>query len=78
MEETVRAWALGWTVLSGQDLADGMDAAIGGVMLQSLDWQGGFRDRELPVTNQQREMVLPPLQASIDTIKAKVFPIHGL
>jgi len=78
MENTVRAWALGGTVLSGQDLADGMDAAIGGVMLQSLDWQGGFRDRELPVTNQQREMVLPPLQVSIDTIKAKVFPIHGL
>jgi len=55
-----------------------MDAAVGGVMLQSTDWQGGFRDRELPVTNQQREMVLPALDASIPTGKAKVFPIHGL
>lgn len=78
VENTVRAWSLAWTILSGQDLAEGMDAAIGGVMLQSLDWQGGFRDRELPVTNQQREMVLPSLQASIDTLKAKIFPIHGL
>jgi acetoin utilization protein AcuC len=78
VENTVRAWALAWTILSGQDLAEGMDAAIGGVMLQSLDWQGGFRDRTLPVTNQQREMVLPALQASIETLKAKIFPIHGL
>jgi acetoin utilization protein AcuC len=78
VENTVRAWALAWTILSDQDIAEGMDAAIGGVMLQSLDWQGGFRDRALPVTNQQREMVLPALQASIDTVKAKVFPLHGL
>jgi acetoin utilization protein AcuC len=78
VENTVRAWALAWTVLSGQDLDTGMDAVIGGVMLQSTDWQGGFRDRELPVTNQQREMVVPPLQATIETLQAKVFPIHGL
>ncbi len=78
VENTVRAWALAWTILSGQDLDVGMDAAIGGVMLQSMDWQGGFRDRELPVTNQQREMVVPPLEATIETIKAKIFPIHGL
>lgn len=78
VENTVRAWALAWTVLSGQDLDVGMDAAVGGVMLQSTDWQGGFRDRELPVTNQQREMVLPALEASIATVKAKIFPIHGL
>jgi acetoin utilization protein AcuC len=78
VENTVRAWALAWTVLSGQDLDVGMDAAVGGVMLQSTDWQGGFRDRELPVTNQQREMVLPALEASVATVKAKVFPIHGL
>ncbi len=78
VENTVRAWALAWTVLSGQDLDVGMDASIGGVMLQSTDWQGGLRDRELPVTSQQREMVLPALEASIETIKAKVFPLHGL
>ncbi len=78
VENTVRAWALAWTVLSGQEIAHGMEAAIGGVMLQSTDWQGGLRDREIPVTHQQREMVLPALQASIDILKTKVFPIHGL
>ena len=78
VENTVRAWALAWTVFSGQDVALGHEAAMGGVMLQSTDWQGGLRDRELPVTNEQREMVLPALETTIETIKAKVFPIHGL
>jgi hypothetical protein len=78
VENTVRAWALVWTILSGQDIAHGLEAALGGVMLQSTDWQGGLRDRELPVANEQREMVLPALQASIETLKAKVFPLHGL
>jgi acetoin utilization protein AcuC len=78
VENTVRAWALAWTVLSGQDIAHGMEATMGGVMLQSTDWQGGLHDRELPVTSQQREMVLPALEATIETLKAKVFPLHGL
>ncbi len=78
VENTVRAWARAWAVLSGQDTAHGMEAAMGGVMLQSTDWQGGLRDRELPVTSQQRDTVLSALDASIETIKAKVFPIHGL
>ncbi|MBN1509960.1 MAG: acetoin utilization protein AcuC [Sedimentisphaerales bacterium] len=78
VENTVRAWALAWSVLSDQDTGQGMEAAIGGVMLQSTDWQGGLRDRELPVTDQQRTTVLSALDASIDIIKATVFPIHGL
>jgi acetoin utilization protein AcuC len=78
VENTVRAWALAWSVLSDQDIGDGMEAAMGGVMLQSTDWQGGLRDRELPITGQQQEMVLPALRASIETLKASIFPIHGL
>jgi acetoin utilization protein AcuC len=78
VENTVRAWALAWTVLSGQDIEHGMEATMGGVMLQSTDWQGGLRDRELAITGQQQEMVLPALEASIGTIKAGVFPLHGL
>ena len=78
VENTVRAWALAWSVLSDQDIGHGMEATIGGVMLQSTDWQGGLRDRELPVTDQQRQTVLSALDTSIDILKATVFPIHGL
>ena len=78
VENTVRAWALAWTVLSGQEIEMGMEATVGGVMLQSTDWQGGLHDRDLPVTSEQRETVLPALDATIEAIKAQVFPIHGL
>ncbi len=68
----------GWARAGRSELAHGLEAGLGGVMLQSTDWQGGFRDRELPVTTQQQETVLPALEASIETVKAKVFPLHGL
>jgi hypothetical protein len=78
VENTIRAWALAWTVLSGQDIPHGIEAAVGGVMLESTDWQGGLRDRHLPVTKQQRDAVLPALANSIRTLKTLVFPTHGL
>ena len=78
VENTVRAWALAWTVLSGQDMQHGLEATVGGVMLESTDWQGGLRDRQVRVTSEQRETVLPALEASIETLKVTVFAIHGL
>ena len=78
VENTIRAWALAWTVFTGDDDDFGLGALMGGVMMESTDWQGGFRDRQLVVTDEQRRAVMPALDASIDLIKAKVFPIHGL
>ncbi len=78
VENCVRAWALAWTVFTGDDDYLSLGALMGGVMMESTDWQGGLRDRELAVTDEQRQAVLPALEASIDIIKAKVFPIHGL
>lgn len=75
---TVRAWALGWTVLCGADTDHLSSSALGGVMLESTDWQGGLRDRALVVSDQQREAVIPVVEATIEAIKASVFPIHGL
>ncbi|HPC93458.1 MAG TPA: acetoin utilization protein AcuC [Sedimentisphaerales bacterium] len=78
VENSVRAWALAWTVFTGEDDGPDLGPLMGGVMMQSTDWQGGLRDRELVVTEEQRQAVLPALMASIDIVKAKVFPIHGL
>jgi len=78
VENTVRAWCLAWTVLAGVDDAHDYSAAIGGVMMESTDWQGGFRDRVLPVTEQQQQAVVPALAHSVETLRAKIFPIHGL
>ncbi len=78
VENSVRAWALAWTVFTGDDDQLSLGALMGGVMMESTDWQGGLRDRELVVTDEQKQAVLPALEASIDIVKAKVFPFHGL
>ncbi len=78
VENTVRAWALGWSVLSGQDDDDYGNAGLGGVMLGSTEWKGGLRDRELVISDQQREAVTQALAYTVKKVKSLVFPIHGL
>ena len=78
VSNTVRAWALAWTILTGTGSGSDMDHAVGGVMLESTDWQGGLRDRALVVSQTQREMVVPVIEATIEAIKTKIFPIHKL
>ncbi len=79
VENTVRAWALAWSVLTGdhQDIAD-MNLGMGGVMLESTDWMGGLKDREIPVTDEQKASVEPAIESTIQKIRDLVFPIHGL
>jgi acetoin utilization protein AcuC len=77
IENTVRAWGLGWSVLSGAD-SHHDTIGMGGVMLESTDWSGGLRDRQLPVTPQQQRDVLPVIETTIKAVKANIFPIHGL
>jgi acetoin utilization protein AcuC len=78
VDNTARAWALAWSVMCGDSNEHDMTLGAGGVMLESTDWQGGLRDREFVVRNLQKEMVLPGIETTIETIKTNVFPIHGL
>ncbi len=78
MENTVRAWALAWSVLSGADSGVSENIGLGGVMLQSTDWQGGLRDRVLPVSKARIDAVMPSIDAIIEKVKVNVFKIHGL
>jgi acetoin utilization protein AcuC len=78
VENTVRAWALAWSIFCGADADQHLSQAVGGVLLESTEWQGGLRDRALAVSESQRKMVVPAVEATIKTIKANVFPIHGL
>ncbi len=78
VSNTVRAWALAWSILTGTGSGSDMDQAVGGVMLESTDWQGGLRDRAFVVSQSQREMVVPVVEATIEAVKANIFPIHKL
>jgi acetoin utilization protein AcuC len=74
---TVRAWALAWSVLCGAD-SENQEPALGGVMLGSTEWQGGLRDKVLAVSSQQQDSVMPAIENTIKIIKSTVFPVHGL
>ncbi len=78
IENTVRAWVLDWSVLSGAGDGSELTAAVGGVMLENMEWRGGLRDRTLAVSEQQRETVMTSVDTTIDTLKASVFRIHRL
>lgn len=78
VENTVRAWALAWSVLSGGDSSEDMGVGMGGVMLETTDWQAGLRDRVRQVTEQQRSSVMPAVERTIEDVRQRVFALHGI
>ena len=79
VENTVRAWSLAWSVLSGTDaFLQDLNIGLGGVFMESTDWHGGLRDREVPVSDQEKGMVIPAVQEAVEEVKERIFPFHGL
>ena len=80
VENTVRAWALMWTALCGEQSAHDMTAGMGGVMLENTEWANGqgLRDRILIPSAQQKQTVDPIVESVIEQVKQLVFPIHGI
>ncbi len=77
VENTVRAWALVWIALCGEDRQDDL-AGMGGVLLETTDWSGGLRDRQLAPDQTQKDTVNEILGQTIDQIRKMIFPLHGL
>jgi acetoin utilization protein AcuC len=78
VDNTVRTWSLAWSVLCGADDEQDMNIGVGVRLLETTDWQGGLRDRQLMPTEQQRTVVAPAVEAVIDQVKKTIFPLHGL
>jgi acetoin utilization protein AcuC len=79
VENTVRGWALCWSVLCGEhedayDLMMGM----GGVMLGNTDWVGGLRDHSMLAHGGVRESIDAEIERVTKSIQQTVFPLHGL
>ncbi len=62
IDNTVRAWSLAWSVLSGDD----------------PDRHVELWDEKLTISSQQRDMVIPQVEATIKAVKKNLFTIHGL
>jgi len=75
-DNTARAWALLWMIMSGRDHP--RDAGMGGVTLESTEWPAGLRDRALAVDDHLRAAVEDALDRTLRAVKRNVFPIHGL
>jgi acetoin utilization protein AcuC len=75
---TVRAWALAWRTCCGEGDDDALSLGLGGVLMESTEWAGGLRDRELPVTPEQRRSVEPELSASMTKIHNNLSRFHRL
>ncbi len=79
VENTVRGWALCWSVLCGdhQDYQDLM-MGMGGVMLGNTDWVGGLRDHSMLAHGGVRETIDAEIERVTKALQLTVFPLHGL
>ena len=76
VENSARGYALAWVVLCGEDASSAdMGLGLGGVMMETSDWMGGLRDRQLAVTDDQRAAVTPAVSETIEKVKQNVFGI---
>jgi len=79
LENTVRGWALCWSVLCGEhQYAQDLMLGMGGVMLENTDWLGGLRDRPLLAHGGVRETINAEIERVTKAIQTSVFPLHGL
>jgi len=77
VENTVRAWALLWSVMCGDHVED-LSLGMGGVMLASTEWAGGLRDRVLLTDAGKHGEINAEIDRVIAKIRSTVFPLHGL
>ncbi len=80
IENTVRAWALVWAAMCGEDVDSSAMAGMGGVMLETTDWQGGqgLRDRVIVPEDEHKQQVDNEIAGVMEKLKSLVFNIHGI
>ena len=79
VENTVRGWALAWSVLCGDQAShDDLMIGMGGVMLEPTEWSGGLRDRVLLTDGGRRAAIDAEIGITIEKIKGTLFALHGI
>ncbi len=78
VDNTVRGWALAWTVMCGLNLENNLDFGMGGAMLQNTDWAGGLHDRVLPKDATHCKSVEAVTHKTIQALIQNVFPYHDV
>jgi acetoin utilization protein AcuC len=78
VDNTIRGWALAWKTMCGQGDESDFSIGMGGVMLQSLEWADGLRDRVLPMNEKHCNSVKRSINATISLLARNVFKFHGI
>jgi acetoin utilization protein AcuC len=78
VDNTVRGWALCWSILCGQEHVHDLSIGMGGVMLENVEWAGGLRDRVLLSDAGRRDAVDTEVYDVVNIIRSTVFPLHGI
>ena len=78
VENTIRGWALAWKTMCGQGDESDFSIGMGGVMLQSLEWADGLRDRVLPMNEKHCNLVKRSINTTISLLARNVFKYHGI
>jgi hypothetical protein len=64
--------------MCGQGDEGELSLGMGGIMLQSMEWSGGLRDRALPMNEQHCKSVESTIHETIKYLARNVFKYHGI
>jgi acetoin utilization protein AcuC len=78
VDNTIRGWALAWKTMCGQGDESDFSIGMGGVMLQSLEWADGLRDRVLPMNEKHCNSVKRSINTTISLLARNVFKYHDI
>ena len=78
IDNTVRAWALAWCILCGDDIEGIAGPGAGSAGSSGKKGQRSLRDGPLPVSTQQRDTVTRAIEATIEAVKSNIFSLQGL
>jgi acetoin utilization protein AcuC len=77
-KDAARGWALAWSTLCGIEMEEDLYMGLGGVFLGSEEWNAGLRDKRLYMQGETKNAIIQKVNAIIDRLKNRIFPIHSL
>ncbi len=75
---TARCWTLAWSILNEVEPEDEFAGAVGGMMFGPEIEVGSLYDVPRPATGKVKERALAKAKESVEFIKSRVFPLHGI
>ena len=76
VRNTVRGWALIWSIMTDRDHSEELSAGMGGILMESTEWQGGLRDRRIVQDVSSESEIRDRIEQTVQTVRKNIFPYH--